>query len=201
MLRVKDNLPDITTDAGLEHSDGVGLIRKEVLEDILNHIPYGAKYKRGVSAIQIRYGGAKGVLMAWDFCVLNDRHCENYDVCLRPSMVKFKAPYESLEVVNLAKAIPYYLNRNVILLGSHLGISDSTFLEVQEQHLSSLNRMLTDAEFAASFLPRLSGPDSGLMSTLQHMLYAGLKPDTDPFLFSCLHATRSHHLMVSIVVD
>jgi hypothetical protein len=52
--------------------------------------------------------------------------------------------------------------------------------------------MLTDAEFALSFLPCLSGPDNGLMATLQTMLCAGVRPELDPFLYSCLHCTRSH---------
>ncbi|KAL7542670.1 hypothetical protein ACHAXR_011976, partial [Thalassiosira sp. AJA248-18] len=194
-LRVKDNLPDITSYGGHEHSDGVDLIRKEVLESVLKQVPFGPKYKKDISAIQIRYGGAKGVLVAWDFDKLKDRRCGGYDVCLRPSMVKFVAPYDTLEVVTLAKNIPYYLNRNVILLGSYHGISDGNFREMQAHHLSSLNKMLVDASFAQSFLPQLGGPDNGLTSTLCHMLNASLKPDTDPFLYSSLHAIRSHHLM------
>ena len=110
-------------------------------------------------------------------------------------MVKFKAPYDNLEVITIAKRIPYFLNRNVIFLGQHHEISDETFLELQEIHIGSLNKMLTDASFAATFLPQLSGPDNGLMTTLHHMLHTGLKPDIDPFLYSCLHCTRAHHLM------
>lgn len=64
-LRVHDSLPDITSydtfrQDWLVHSDGVGLIRKEVLEDVVKQIPFGAKYKKDISAVQIRYGGAKG---------------------------------------------------------------------------------------------------------------------------------------------
>lgn len=59
-LRVNDNLPDIVSGSGLEHSDGVGLIRKEVLEVILNEVPFGPMDKKDISAIQVRYGGAKG---------------------------------------------------------------------------------------------------------------------------------------------
>ena len=47
-------------------------------------------------------------------------------------MVKFEAPYRKLEVISVGKRIPYYLNRNVILLlGAH-GIQDDTFLEMQQ---------------------------------------------------------------------
>lgn len=59
--RVKDDLPDITCiGEDMFHSDGVGLIRKELLEDILKEVPFGTRYKKESSAIQIRYGGAKG---------------------------------------------------------------------------------------------------------------------------------------------
>eukprot|EP00804_Cyclotella_cryptica_P019579 CCRYP_014312-RA/>CCRYP_014312-RA protein AED:0.62 eAED:0.46 QI:0/0/0/0.5/1/1/2/0/151 len=97
-LRVNDKLPDIISDAGKEHSDGVGIIRKEVLEDLDNEIPFGPKNKNDVSAIQVRY-----VLVAWDFAKLNNKFCFDYDVCSCPSMVKFKAPYDNLEVVTTAR--------------------------------------------------------------------------------------------------
>ena len=193
--RVNDNLPDVTSRTCAIHSDGVGLITEDLIQEVLKQVPFGEKHKKSVSAIQIRYGGAKGVLVAWDFSKLKIRGCQGYDVCLRPSQVKFRAAYNALEVVTIAKAIPYYLNRNVILLGSYHGIDDSSFLELQANHLSNLNKMLTDAECASSFLPQLSGPDGGILSSLCHMLHAGLKPSDDPFLYSTLHAVRSHHLM------
>ena len=194
-LRVKDDLPDIScfdssTNRKMDHSDGVGLIRAELLLDRMQKFPFGPKDPGDVSAIQVRYGGAKGVLVGW-----SSRHCQGYDVCLRPSMIKFKAPYDRLEVVAVATNVPYYLNRNVILLGSHLGIPDSTFLGMQGDMLRSLNIMLEDAAFAAEFVPSLSGAESGLLMTLSHMISAGLQPSNDPFLFACLHAIRSHHLM------
>ena len=61
--------------------------------------------------------------------------------------------------------------------------------------LSGLNRMLVDARFAGQYVPNLGGPDAELVTSLCDMLALGLKPSRDPFLYSCLHATRSHHLM------
>jgi RNA-dependent RNA polymerase len=194
-FRVKDDHPDIVSSMNGVHSDGVGLIRKEVLEGLMARIPFAPSDPSDASAIQIRYGGAKGVLMGWNFDTLNDQRCRDHDILLRPSMVKFHAPYDRLEVVAVASHIPYYLNRNVILLGSYHGISGQALLGMQVEMLEKLNRMLTDGKFARAFLPRLSGPDSVVVSALGHMLSAGISPDKDPFLFSCLHATRSHHLM------
>ena len=135
------------------------------------------------------------VLVAWDFTKLKIPRRNGYDVYLRPSMVKFKASYENLEIVNIARRIPYYLNRNVILLGQHHNIPDRTFLQLQKVHIESLNRMLRDSSFALSFLSQLSGADNALMNTLQDMLSTGIEVQKDPFLYSCLHCIRSHHLM------
>ena len=110
-------------------------------------------------------------------------------------MIKFKAPYENLELVNVARRIPYYLNRNVILLGEHHNIPVCTFLQLQDIHIDSLNIMLRDSAFALSFLSQLNGPDNALMNSLQDMLTAGIEVQKDPFLYSCLHCIRSHHLM------
>ncbi|CAB9515626.1 RNA-dependent RNA polymerase 1 [Seminavis robusta] len=217
-LRVKDDLDDINTfnsatGEWMEHSDGAGIIRKDVLAALVSTFPFGPKEPSHVSVIQIRLGGAKGVLVGWDFKTLpggvnfphRDLHpgvkqfqssdLQNCDVFLRRSMVKFKALYDTLEVVSIGSHVPYYLNRNVILILSRQGISDRTILGLQAEMLEKLNRMLTDRQFACSFIRSLSGPDSSLVSTLVQMLGAGLEPNEDPFLFSCLHATRAHHLM------
>jgi hypothetical protein len=58
--RVNDSLPDILSRTGQEHSDGVGLISRAYLDAILLQIPFGPMNKDDVSAIQIRFGGAKG---------------------------------------------------------------------------------------------------------------------------------------------
>ena len=61
MLRVNDSHPEIVSSTGMEHSDGVGLISKHILSRILLQIPFvAAKDRKNISAIQIRYGGAKG---------------------------------------------------------------------------------------------------------------------------------------------
>ena len=89
-LRVKDDLPDIPSSIeSLVHSDGCGLIRHEVLlKSVLPLVPYAPRFKSDISAIQFRCGGAKGVLVGWDFDKLGIR---NHDVCLRPSQVSAHA--------------------------------------------------------------------------------------------------------------
>jgi RNA dependent RNA polymerase len=57
------------------------------------------------SIVQIRYGGAKGTLVAWedsafDCCLINSGCADpmQFDVALRESMVKFDAKFARLEV-------------------------------------------------------------------------------------------------------
>jgi RNA-dependent RNA polymerase len=205
-LLVKDDFPEIiacNSDTGetMPHSDGVGIIKKETMEQLLRRHPHSPKNPAEVSAIQIRFGGAKGVLMAWDF---NQLHCSGvlgshdlrrYDIFLRDSMVKFKAPYRQLEIVSIAMHVPYYLNRAVILLASFQGVQADVFVTMQSEMLSGLDQMLTDSVFAATFVPGLGGPDSATVSTLTALLETLPMPQDDPFLFSCLHAVRARHLM------
>lgn len=200
---VKDDLPDfLSVHNGKEtcHSDGTGLIERNVMESLIAQLPIGPDDPTGVSIVQIRFGGAKGTLTAWDFADLKPLVrtlplSSHYNVLLRPSMVKFKAPYQQLEIISFGVKIPYYLNRNVILLLKVHGVSDEIFLEMQRQMLDSLDAMLVDSDKAIEMIPRLSGPDSSLSSALVHMLSCGLSPRDEPFLFSCLHAIRAHHLM------
>ena len=196
---VKDDFPDVLCyHNGNEmcHSDGTGLIKRNVLDSLIAQLPFGPKDPTEVSVIQVRFGGAKGTLTAWDFALLKSlRNAGQSDVLLRPSMVKFKAPYRQLEVVSFGKQTSYYLNRHVILLLKVHGIQDEVFLEMQRRMLDDLDAMLVDSTKAMQMVPRLSGPDSSLSSALVHMLVCGLSPRDEPFLFACLHAIRAHHLM------
>lgn len=110
-------------------------------------------------------------------------------------MVKFKASYKVLEVCSVGKHVPYYLNRNVILLLSALGVPNHTLLDIQRDMIRDLDEMLVSREKAILLLPRLSGPDSEQRSMLLHMLHCGFSPTHDPFLLDCLFSVRSYLLL------
>jgi len=111
---------------GSPHSDGTGLIRREVMDEIVQRLPWSVE-PEDVSIIQIRYGGAKGTLTAWDATGVGSEllpsDIKKSKVCLRPSMIKFEAPYANLEVCSIGKHIPYFTNRHVVLLLSARGVS------------------------------------------------------------------------------
>lgn len=181
------------------HSDGTGLIRREAMNDLLGKIPFSSKDPLDISVVQIRFGGAKGTLMAWDFdalaaCQVSKSTRSDCDVCLRPSMIKFEADFSHLEVCSVGKRVPYFLNRNVILLLSFHGVPDHVFLSLQKEMLDGLDNMMKRRDSALKVVPNLPGPDSELRSILLHMLSSGFSPTDEPFLFDCLHSIRSHNL-------
>ena len=68
LLQVCRQLADVRAGNGTDlHSDGVGLITMAGMEAVMRRFP---AYRRGnmalPSAIQIRFGGAKGMLTLWD---------------------------------------------------------------------------------------------------------------------------------------
>jgi RNA-dependent RNA polymerase len=91
---------------GIVHSDGNGLIRRSAMTNLLKLVPSCGKDKElNHSNVQIRYGGAKGTLVAWedddfDKCLRGSGISDprKFDVAIRDSMVKFEAKYNRLEV-------------------------------------------------------------------------------------------------------
>ena len=176
---------------GKEHSDGTGLIRRETFDRYVLSVPSPPKVASDASIIQIRFGGAKGTLSAWDPTVM---HTFSTAVVLRDSMDKFDSQREIVEICKIGSTVPYYLNRHVILLLKSHQVPDSTFHALQNEMLGGLDAMLHDGRKAMRMLPRLAGPESGIRQTMMNLLENGKQPNHEPFLFSCLHAIRSHHL-------
>jgi RNA dependent RNA polymerase len=183
--RELDDIPSTIPDK--LHSDGTGLIRREIMLELVKTVPNPPRDPTSVSALQIRDGGAKGVFTAWDFEDLPDSgRLQGFDVCLRYSMIKFVAAHGQLEICSLGKTSSYFLNRNVILLLSGLGVPDSVFIEMQQQMLRDLDDMLVDREKALYILPRLSVTVTTLRDIMCLMLQTGIEPSKDPFLLSCI---------------
>ena len=122
-------------------SDGVGKISVSLSEQIskklkLDYIP---------SCFQGRFLGCKGV---WT-TMWNDQSGKIY---CRDSQVKFevqpKEKYNYFELCDYSRYIQSYLNRQVILLLSSLGIPDKNFIKKLEEYKSKLN----DQKFVLSLV-------------------------------------------------
>ena len=100
-------IPDLKSEDGkYVFNDGCGMISKELMIDVCN------KLNKGIfaSAIQIRFKGAKGVL------VINEK-IEGRKILLTESMVKFKCENtDDLEIIRFSRYSPGFLNLQIIIL-------------------------------------------------------------------------------------
>ena len=134
--------PDIPSeyDEKIFFSDGIGRISKSLCKKIGTRL--------GVSdlvAVQIRFGGAKGVL-AFD-PELEPVNGKEDVMILRDSMIKYKSSYkDDIEVLDYNKYRAGYLNRQIIILLLTLGIKPQVFVDLQSEYIDALeNVALVDA--------------------------------------------------------
>ncbi|CAI2372036.1 unnamed protein product [Moneuplotes crassus] len=118
---------------GYTFSYGCGEIDKEFFEEkVLKQY-----FKHSMcSAIQIRMGGYKGVLLA------TNNLSDGVKIKTRKSMNKFDLPegYDvaNLEVIRLATYMSGYLNKQIILVMWSNGIDEEVFIKIQKSYISTL---------------------------------------------------------------
>ena len=83
------------------------------------------------SAIQIRFAGCKGVLTL-------DPRIPGKKALFRPSMRKFESPHNRLEVLQTSRPQAVFLNHQLIMLLSNLGVPDEVFMNLQRAMLDRL---------------------------------------------------------------
>lgn len=83
------------------------------------------------SAFQIRFAGFKGVLAV-------DPRLPGKQAFFRPSMRKFESFHRRLEVLQTSRPQAVYLNHQVIMLLSNLGVPDEVFISLQKNMLDKL---------------------------------------------------------------
>lgn len=176
-------IPDIEmTSDGVQYcfSDGIGKISQAFARQVaqkcgLTHTP---------SAFQIRYGGYKGVIAV-------DRSSFR-KLSLRSSMLKFESKNRMLNITKWSDAMPCYLNREIVVLLSTLGIEDKVFEEMQEEHLRLLGKMLTNRQAALNVLDSMGGGE--IKKVLVKMLLQGYEPNVEPYLSTMLQSHYENQL-------
>ncbi|XP_007045555.2 PREDICTED: probable RNA-dependent RNA polymerase 1 [Theobroma cacao] len=178
-------IPDIEVETGEVKycfSDGIGKISEKLAKEVALkcnlriHTP---------SAFQIRYGGYKGVVAV--------DPTSSVKLSLRKSMQKFDADSTSLDVLSWSKRLPCYLNRQIIILMSTLGVKDSVFERKQKEVLNELDAILVDPERAREAMEWISHGE--LTNCLRGMLMCGYPPDSEPFLSMMLRTIRTSKLL------
>ena len=88
--------------------------------------------------IQIRYKGAKGLLV-------KNKALKHDEIHLRKSMIKYQCKHENtskyLDILDWNKYKAGFLNRQIIILLRTLGIKDSIFQQLQNEHIKKIKSM------------------------------------------------------------
>ncbi|XP_015753708.1 PREDICTED: RNA-dependent RNA polymerase 1-like [Acropora digitifera] len=162
-----------TSDASYCFSDGVGRISQPLAQQVAETIALDFT----PSAIQIRFAGFKGVLAL-------DPTLSGKTAVFRPSMRKFESPHRRLEVLQTSRPQPVFLNHQLIILLSSLGIPDEVFMNLQRRMLDRLAGMLVDEKLAT--LQLVSGAKTDI--AYKRLSEAGLQLTSEPFFKSLLVA-------------
>ncbi|TKX19002.1 RNA-dependent RNA polymerase-like protein [Elsinoe australis] len=170
-------IPDIQRN-GFTFTDGVGKLSKFLAHMISQELRLGPD---APSLFQFRMGGCKGVLAV-------DPTLSGRAVHIRPSQRKFKTDYNQLEIIRWSSFASAYLNRQIILVLSSLGIPDSVFVRKIQVQLAEINKALEDNNIAISML-QANVDFNQVTLAMAKMIQAGMR--RDPFVDSMLHLWRA----------
>lgn len=178
---------------GIEYnfSDGVGRISPSVLARVHAALPE----ERKPSAIQIRYGGCKGMLVL-------DPTLEGDQIVFRDSMFKYPSQSEELFILKTSRPRVVKLNRPMITILSQKmtrsgvqDIEDGVFMRMQQDCLEPyLDSLFNDRGTAA-----LLQSESSLRMPYRELAEAGLDLHAEPFFRSLLWAL--HHRCLKDLKD
>ena len=87
----------------------------------------------------MRFAGSKGVLC-------QDPNIPDNYVCIRGSMRKFESNHRRLELLQTSRPQAVYLNHQIIMLLSNLGVPDEIFLDLQQRVLDNLAGLIKRVE-------------------------------------------------------
>ena len=120
-------IDDLKSSTGDLYNDGCGMISYDLMKEICDNMNNG----EFASAMQIRYKGAKGVL------VVNPK-IEGKKILLTKSMVKFKCENtEDLEIIRFSRYSPGYLNLQIIILLLLNGISKGRIFKIAKKEVGN----------------------------------------------------------------
>ncbi|XP_077498372.1 uncharacterized protein LOC144109451 [Amblyomma americanum] len=159
-------------------SDGVGRISSPLLAKVHEILPREGK----PSAVQIRYGGCKGMLV-------EDPTLEGDCIIFRQSMYKYPSDSEDLFILKTSRPRIVKLNRPMITIlsqkkthGNARCIEDSVFLQLQQDCLAPY----IDSLFEDAAAARLLHEECALRLPYKELARAGLELHAEPFFRSLL---------------
>ncbi|XP_044489068.1 probable RNA-dependent RNA polymerase 1 [Mangifera indica] len=176
-------IPDIEVERGgvkYVFSDGIGKISRQLATTVAKK----CDFRNVPSAFQVRYGGYKGVVAV--------DPTSSVKLSMRPSMSKYKSDNVSLDILAWSKYQPCYLNRELVILLSTLGVQDCVFEKKQKYMISQLDSILTDPLKAQEALNLMFSGE--ITHLLKDMLDCYSKPQEELFLSMMLQTFQSSTL-------
>ncbi|GAB7337206.1 hypothetical protein MBLNU457_g2585t1 [Dothideomycetes sp. NU457] len=169
-------IPDIQRN-GFCFTDGVGKMSPFVADLVSNEL----KLANTPSLFQFRMAGCKGVLVV-------DPSVTGKTIHTRPSQNKFKADYSNLEIIRVSSFATAFLNRQIILVLSAVGVPDDVFLTKIRKMLEEINAAMEDNKRALELLEHSIDMNQVTLS-IAKMLNNGFR--NDPFVASLLQLWRA----------
>ena len=120
------------------------------------------------SAFQIRFGGAKGVVVV-------DPRLESHDLHLRPSQIKFQSDYRELEILSISQNNLCFLNQQIIVLLEARGVPHENILEMLHDALDGAEKVANDVHAARRELNQM-----GIFSSDAGSFNVPREDDKDP---------------------
>ncbi|KAF2485998.1 RNA dependent RNA polymerase-domain-containing protein [Neohortaea acidophila] len=181
-----ERIPDIERN-GFCFSDGVGKISPFLARMIAQELGYPSSSEAFPSAFQFRREGHKGILVV-------DPSLKKHTIQTRPTQEKFfGARHHGLEIVRVSQFSTAYLNVQLILVLSALGVENKVFVGMMRTMLSDLEEAMLSERKAVDLLQK--NIDYNHMTVqLAEMIASGFMETKDPFTISCLHLWRSWSL-------
>lgn len=197
----EDEIEEVyTQERDYAFSDGIGVMSSSLAVKVARKLRIPPH--KIPSAFQVRYGGAKGMLTVWDEVIPRGKR-GTVEVALRKSMKKFQSTHRALEVVGYSKRLPLFLNRQIIVLLSGVGVQNEPFLKLQRRLLENLDKamgrygtnaalhLLYSSGFGESYAKLKQGAP---MMNVAAFFRAGLTCVSCEHLFNMMYAFRRRTL-------
>eukprot|EP00803_Ostreobium_quekettii_P004897 evm.model.scf_108.3 EVM.evm.TU.scf_108.3 scf_108:8471-14081(-) len=166
--------PDVTT-GSYNFTDGIGRLSMALADKISDVLLMG----HTPSAYQIRFGGAKGVVVIDEALHLDH---PGKELVLRKSMIKYPSQHKDIEVLGASRPIRLTLNQQITMLLSNIGIKDNIFLDLLKTHLASLSEMFVDEKLARRRMANVASVNSRMLEE------ADICITSEPYMRSLLTA-------------
>ena len=164
-------------------SDGVGKISRLAAGMVHATLKIGGEIP---SCFQFRLGGCKGVLVI-------DPSLSGIDVRVRASQFKFDSSSQELEIIRWSEFWQPFLNRQIILVLSELGVDVDVFLDMQKRTVQALSNALTNDMAALKALRDTVDPNRMTLA-IADLVASGFRRVQEPFVMSLLHLWRAWSL-------